>query len=144
MVTATNTINSNASANYDAGISVFLKSGFNAKSGSTFRAYIEGCSATSSKTGKKSSKEYSADFEEISKKKSLIIYPNPSTGVFYLSTNKNITGYKVVNQIGKIVLTNKLHNKNFELDIQKYPSGVYFIQLQFEDGKIEIKKLIKK
>lgn len=143
MVTATNIINSNALANYDAGTTVSLKPGFNAKSGSTFRAYIEGCSAASSKTGKKSSKKYNTPTEENFEKNTLIIYPNPSSGVFYLSTKNSISNYKVVNHLGKTVLSNSTNSNNFQIDLQKYPLGIYFIQLQLESGKIETKKIIK-
>jgi subtilisin family serine protease len=142
-ITANNTIKNGGEAYFSPGITVSLKPGFKAESGSTFRAYIQGCSAISNKTGKKSSKISTKNVEE-ELKNNFTIYPNPSTGIFYLSTNNIISNYKVINQIGKTILENKTSNNNFKVSLQKYPSGVYFIQLQFENGEIETRKIIKK
>jgi hypothetical protein len=139
-------IESGANVNYSAGNQVQLSTSssgsFKAEIGSTFRAFIEGCSAISNKTGKRSSKISTKNVEE-ELKNNFTIYPNPSTGIFYLSTNNIISNYKVINQIGKTILENKTSNNNFKVSLQKYPSGVYFIQLQFENGEIEMKKIIK-
>jgi len=45
-ITASNTINANATAEYDAGVNVTLTTGFHAKANSNFRAFIEGCENT--------------------------------------------------------------------------------------------------
>ena len=45
-LTATNTISSGGVASYDSGTRVRLLSGFKAMNGSSFRAFIEGCSNT--------------------------------------------------------------------------------------------------
>jgi hypothetical protein len=142
-ITANNIINTNASAEYDAGLKVLLQPGFHAKSGSTFRAFIEGCSAISNKTGKKSSKISTKNVEE-ELKNNFTIYPNPSKGIFSVSANNLINSYRIVNQIGKTTISKPFVNeKDITIDIQKYPLGIYFIQLQLENGEIEMKKIIK-
>ena len=134
---ASNHIKNSSDVAYDAGSRIILKPGFKIESGSLFRGFIEGCSNISAKVS--TSKKV-----KQGELKATIIYPNPSSGVFYLSTKNIITNYKVVNQIGKTVLSNKTTSNNFQVDLQKYSSGIYFIQLQFENGDVEMKKIIKK
>lgn len=111
---------------------------------STPNQFTTPISAKKSEEKKKGYAIKKLDYENTSSGKEIAIYPNPSSSVFYISTNSTITRYKVVNQIGKTVLVNRPSDNNFEIDVQKYPSGIYFIQLQFDDGKTEMKKLIKK
>jgi hypothetical protein len=111
---------------------------------STPNQFTTPISAKKSEEKKKGYTIKKLDYENTSSGKEIAIYPNPSSNVFNISTNSTITSYKIINQIGKTVLVNRPLGNNFEIDIQKYPSGIYFMQLQFDDGKTEMKKLIKK
>jgi len=73
------------------------------------------------------------------------IYPNPSNGLFTLkgnALNSKLQHVKVLNTIGAIVYSSKQIQLNQVVDIQNFPSGVYFIELQFNSGK-EVYKVIK-
>jgi len=63
----------------------------------------------------------------------LVVYPNPSTGVFIISAAANI---EVFNLIGDLIL---LENNATSIDLTDAPKGMYFVKLN--GGKIE--KLIK-
>ena len=56
-ITATNSINSDTTTTYDAGIAMSLKSDFYPKSDSTFRAFIEGSSQTANQRGSNKNKK---------------------------------------------------------------------------------------
>ncbi len=54
------------------------------------------------------------------------IYPNPTTGVFNIQLAEEATEIKVVNLVGRIVLTRKVTGKSFYgLDISHLPKGTY-------------------
>jgi uncharacterized repeat protein (TIGR01451 family) len=63
----------------------------------------------------------------ISESKKLFVYPNPSTGIFTISSAANIEVYNIV------------ENNATSIDITAAPKGMYFLKLN--GGKIE--KLIK-
>jgi PKD repeat protein len=64
---------------------------------------------------------------------SMKIYPNPSTGIFTISSAANIEVYNIV---GEFIL---FENNATSIDINTAPNGMYFVKLN--GGKIE--KLIK-
>ena len=69
----------------------------------------------------------------ISESKKLFVYPNPSTGIFTISSAANIEVYNIV---GELIL---FENNATSIDITASPKGMYFVKLN--GGKIE--KLIK-
>jgi uncharacterized repeat protein (TIGR01451 family) len=69
----------------------------------------------------------------ISENNKLFVYPNPSTGVFTISSAANIEVYNIV---GELIL---FENNATSIDITAAPKGMYFVKLN--GGKIE--KLIK-
>jgi len=63
----------------------------------------------------------------------MIIYPNPSTGIFTMSSSANI---EVYNLIGDLVMT---ENNTTSIDLTAAPKGMYFVRL----NRDKIEKLIK-
>ncbi len=61
------------------------------------------------------------------------IYPNPSSGEFYIETN-NTTSISIYNSIGAIVYQNILENKKTSINLNHLNSGIFFILLQSEDN----------
>lgn len=75
---------------------------------------------------------------------SISIYPNPSYGMINLSSENEINTIQVLNFAGCFI--NEINQKNFEhiqIDLTNYPSGLYFLNVQFSDGGIEMKPVIK-
>ena len=71
------------------------------------------------------------------------IRPNPSQGDFFIQTSQNINAYTVTDITGKLIATEPHSNiSNFSIDLNKEPTGVYFITLEFE-GHLQTLKLIK-
>lgn len=71
------------------------------------------------------------------------IYPNPSSGSFYIKGNVNSKKLKV--EIYS-TLGNKIKEVSTELNefnISEVPSGVYFVRIQLESGTTLIKRVIK-
>tara|TARA_B100000963_G_scaffold76985_1_gene64996 strand:- start:1265 stop:3181 length:1917 start_codon:yes stop_codon:yes gene_type:complete len=76
----------------------------------------------------------SIDLEEF--KQSLNIYPNPTSGVVYLSQeNDDLTQVKVYTIFGKEIYSNNLLN-NLKIDFSSKSNGVYFIEFCNNEEKI--------
>lgn len=67
----------------------------------------------------------------------ILVYPNPSTGIFQVKGLEQGT-FKVLNSTGQEVV---LGNLNGQINIEGFPSGIYFIQLTNKKGEVAVKQL---
>jgi len=146
-ITATNTIFSGGSAEYDAGLYVYLEPGFHAESGSEFRAYIEGCTVPSpAPIGGRTATQISSNREDLNLADTNVVtlYPNPTTGRFQIVSQDDMVGWEITNGQGKDKKGGVLDNsKQFDIDISNSNSGVYFLRIMFENGNVQIKTIIR-
>ncbi|MDG1452148.1 MAG: S8 family serine peptidase [Polaribacter sp.] len=154
-IEAYNTIFSGGNANYNAGSSVILKPGFHARSEANFRAFIQNCEVSggtdsfASKKIIKISENSESENEElesiiIDRSSLLNIYPNPSNGLFNIQSSSKIISYTVKNSFGKQIMFKKSNNQKVNIDISRFPVGLYFLSLQIENGELITKKILKK
>ncbi|MHC1707236.1 MAG: cohesin domain-containing protein [Bacteroidales bacterium] len=89
-------------------------------------------------------------FDEIGKDEKIVVYPNPTDGLFTVSIenyDKPLQFY-IYNNIGQLLYSEKLQNNSLskytkDFDLSRYPTGFYI--LRFTDGdKVKSKKLIVK
>ena len=69
------------------------------------------------------------------------IYPNPSSGVFYLETQQTIDHLEIYDEGGKLIL-NKFALKANEVHTYDLSSGVYLIKVRMQDEKEYAGKLL--
>lgn len=81
--------------------------------------------------------------ENSNLKKKIRIYPNPAKGKIHLETRGeiSITSLKLINSQGKEVRQYKKEKK--DLDISNFPSGIYFLHIQSEEGEVMEKIVIQ-
>ena len=76
----------------------------------------------------------------------LIVYPNPSSGVFNVqletSTPLSLTTIEVTDVLGRVILTDNVNAGVYELNLGNNVNGVYFIKATF-DGKTKTVKIVK-
>jgi hypothetical protein len=72
---------------------------------------------------------------------SFALYPNPTNGIVFIKNEEKIKSAEVTNSVGQLVHTNISEQ---QIDLTNLPSGVYFVKVQFENGKSITKKIIKK
>src|SRR5690606_10482501 len=58
-----------------------------------------------------------------------VLYPNPTTGIIHLQTQKPIQSVSVYNLAGQKVSFNSLNKENTSIDISNLSSGIYFIEV---------------
>ncbi len=71
------------------------------------------------------------------------VYPNPTVGSFKIITNVNASG-RLVSPLGQILRDEILIPANREVEIQGQvlQPGIYFLQLETEDRKVVVKKIL--
>jgi hypothetical protein len=70
------------------------------------------------------------------------MYPNPTTGIVHIDTDmEEDVDYRITNVFGQCVETGKLYTK--ELSLERFPTGIYFIQLSADNQSIVTEKIIK-
>ena len=76
----------------------------------------------------------------------IVLYPNPSNGIFNLVTGENsISGIEVYDLTGKIVWAKKnfeISNSEIQLNLSSVSQGVYFIKISTNNQTI-VKRIIK-
>jgi hypothetical protein len=80
----------------------------------------------------------------IDKESSLQLFPNPSTGVFYMKSE--VEGKISVFNISHQVISTFSHtpvNSVSEIDLRQFQVGVYYVQFISKDGEVHREKIIK-
>jgi len=72
------------------------------------------------------------------------IFPNPSDGIFTISSQKNSTMFVVVTDItGKVIFTDKFTGKVNRIDLSGQAKGMYFVQITIEGRPTSAKLIIE-
>ncbi|GEM_PF-5176722 len=69
---------------------------------------------------------------------SVSVYPNPSNGVFAISSTENLKKITAFDVLGKEISVNKTVNNQFSIE----QSGIYFLKIELENGTVLNKKVI--
>ncbi len=78
--------------------------------------------------------------EENSLENSISIFPNPVKEKLFINSEiAEIEKVDIYNSIGKLIYSERNKSKNIELDVSKYPMGVYFIRVDLQNGNIIFK-----
>lgn len=72
------------------------------------------------------------------------VYPNPSNGLFTISSAINNQEMVEIRSLeGKILQSRTINNKEFVIDLNAYSAGIYFLSIRNDNGIEIIKKLVK-
>jgi len=81
--------------------------------------------------------------DNVSKKQTFIIYPNPAQDfIEFTGDSKNYSTARIYSLDGKLVKTSAIHSG--KIQISELPSAAYFIEVSGEDIPTKTTKLIKK
>ena len=73
---------------------------------------------------------------------SLHVYPNPSGDLFHIIAPEAIRSLRLYNCTGLPVYSKEIKAKNYVLEVQDYPAGVYLLRLDTENSTISRKVVI--
>lgn len=71
------------------------------------------------------------------------LYPNPTSGMIRITLSENAIRCQIVDLMGNMLQETSPSSPDFELDLSGLPSGMYLVKLQFADGKMAFKKVVK-
>ena len=75
----------------------------------------------------------------------IIIYPNPSTGIFHIALPSNQTyQIEVVDNMGRVVLNQSNAENTSTIDLSNQASGVYLIRMIDAAGNVSFGRVVKK
>lgn len=109
----------------------------------TFREiYINGLATSTSKSIKELKKEDLLEIDQIS------YYPNPVIEELFLSwkltPEKTVQKIEVFEISGKSLQTYFPKSKQISIGFSSYPSGIYFVILNYNNGEAKTIKIVKK
>ncbi len=73
----------------------------------------------------------------------LNMYPNPVTNTLFITCKKDILMYNISNILSQEIYSSKALDTNESIDFSSYKSGVYFVNITFQDNTKITKKVIK-
>ncbi len=79
----------------------------------------------------------------ISSNSSINIYPNPANKIITVTSTNKINNVAIINMLGQTLYNREYNNDKIEVDISKYASGVYYLQITDISGSKEVKKIVK-
>ncbi len=79
---------------------------------------------------------------DLKSSKKIEIYPNPVSTILKIKSDKQPTKYAIYDAAGNLVEQKNLSSN--EVNVQKLPSGIYYIKLLLENKKIVFEQFIKK
>ena len=78
--------------------------------------------------------------EHQSKVEEIQIYPNPTTGSFLIEDMERIENIQLYNNLGQLVKEVETHDGSINI---KENSGIYFLKVIYNDGKVAFGKVVK-
>ena len=93
------------------------------------KAFLEACESDMSK----SACMRIAGLKDINiNNQDITLYPNPTSSDIYLKIDQSIigSGYTITNTLGKIVLQGKLLDVSMNINLNDFPQGIYFLNIE--------------
>ena len=142
---STSKINASAKVDIRAGDSILLKPGFHAKNNSNTHFHITNCISNVIPLSKKNYSQNIEANKNISK-----LYPNPSSSnitIEFYNPKQEFVLAELYNIQGKKVYSHLIENKDeyvsFNLELNEFASGSYFLKLIHSNGYENLKLLIE-
>ena len=71
------------------------------------------------------------------------LYPNPANGIAIISVPEGKQGFmRLVNAFGQAVKEQKITSPQTTINLGLIPVGIYYVNIQFDDGQRVILKLV--
>lgn len=114
--------------------------------GSYFHAYIDNNCSTIDSINSAKTKNHKTTYSPKSQKNNLLIYPNPtySNNLYIKTNNYNIHLIKIFDITYNLIVIEKHNDTTFAtLDISALANGLYFVQVQTEQGVFTEKLVVR-
>jgi hypothetical protein len=79
---------------------------------------------------------------EIQNQETIILFPNPTSSTFKITSTDKIETMKLYNILGELLITEKINNTQSTINISQFSKGIYFVEIKTEKGIVR-KKVVK-
>lgn len=75
----------------------------------------------------------------------IIVFPNPTNGIFTIQSESKLKGVKIYNNIGQVINSFELDNSElvYKMDLSSFSVGLYFIKVELENQTTEVLKILR-
>lgn len=147
-------IATNSDIKFLAGREIRLVQDFTTEPGATFLARIEPCTRMVSEEGPIRETIHWSNFPDGTVEKiplikldsinGLNVYPNPTSSDLFIKSDLGIDFVEIYDMTGKMISSEYFTKSNLvKLDAINLLNGIYILQITLEDGRVEIRKVIK-
>jgi hypothetical protein len=80
------------------------------------------------------------------KEKYLVVYPNPVQDMLTVGINvqdEKIKQLDILDEQGKLVLSEQVNSSSTQLSVKHLPKGLYFVQVTNQNGDVKTEKFLK-
>jgi len=81
---------------------------------------------------------------EFAENQNIAIYPNPTSGKIHVVLSENAMRCQIIDLMGNVLFETAVSSPRFDLDLSGLPSGMYLVKVQFEDGRMAFRKVVKR
>lgn len=143
-ITNTN-INNNANVNFIAGGNIIIKPNSKFSAGTQVRIWAtgEGISSSTRSVMLSEDIEDSSSIEDVATNNSILLYPNPSDGIFYIKGIDTDCNINVYNISGQLVYSAKNLKDGENIDLSGKAKGMYQARITIGDKVITQKLVIR-
>jgi hypothetical protein len=79
---------------------------------------------------------------DMSNSNHINIFPNPAVETVNITSGLNMLEITMLNHIGQKIMYRKVRDNAIQLNVSKYPMGIYFLRIGTNDGSIITKRII--
>ena len=83
-------------------------------------------------------------FKTLADNQNVAIYPNPTLGNIHIVLSDQPERCQIVDLMGRVLQETTPSNPAFDLDLGGLPSGMYLVKVQFADGRMAFRKVVKR
>jgi alpha-tubulin suppressor-like RCC1 family protein len=83
--------------------------------------------------------------ESIDNQQDLLLFPNPASGIIHIQSAKGISSIDIINMLGDKIFSQQIFSvSQTNIDLSKFPNGVYYIKTIYSDASYSTKIFINK
>ena len=82
--------------------------------------------------------------KEFTENQNIAVYPNPTSDKIHIALSENATLCQIMGLMGNVLQEFSPSSPDFDLDLSGLPSGMYVVKVQYADGRMAFRKVVKR
>ena len=77
-------------------------------------------------------------------RQNMVLFPNPTSGMIHIELPDKALRCQVIDLTGNVLSETATANNSFDIDLSRLSSGMYLLKVQFADGRMAFRKVVKR